>query len=152
MAAGAALDAYDDFIKFVHQRAKRNQRWAYFSVTMLSAATALIPILILTSTRYYPFLLGKLLPSLLAAVAAVGATWVTLRRPVAAWVLFRHIEELAKVEKVTYEHRVGHYARADTADEKFILRITELQLRLNAAWSALVPTETDVAALGKPHT
>jgi len=59
VAAEDPLDACDAFIRFAKGRAKKNQIWAYLSVTMLSGTTALIPILILASTWYYPFVLSK---------------------------------------------------------------------------------------------
>jgi hypothetical protein len=115
----------------------------------LTATTALIPVFLLLSTRYYDFLLGKILPSALAAAAAIGAGLVQIERPHERWNLYRRYQRILEAERLSYNHRAGEYSGDVDRDKILIARLGQLQLDLHDDWAGLIPASSEVASLGR---
>ena len=112
-------------------KADKAKRRARFAVMFLTAATALIPVLILVSTQHARFVFGQLLPSVLAAAAALGAGWVQIQRPHERWNLYRRYQRVLEAERLHYRYKTGDYGDAASADNTLIERLAQIQLDLH---------------------
>jgi len=89
---------------------------------------------------------GKLAPSLLAAVAAVAAGLLQVERPHERWKLYRGYQRRLEVERLRYQNAVAPYDVAEPQRRSsFAARVGELQLHLHDEWVGLVPVSADVA-------
>jgi hypothetical protein len=131
----------------VRAKANENEVTSRVLTSVIVLATAGIPVLIVASTQWYEFTLGKLFPALLAAVAAGAAAWMQAARPNERWKLYRGYQRAAEVERLRFENEVAPYDDDQTRDRVFIERLSELKLQLHDDWAGLVPRSTDVAAL-----
>jgi hypothetical protein len=145
-----ALDECWYFLHWLRQGARVQKRRAYLAVGILPVASALIPVAILVSTRYSRFYFGQLLPSLLAAAAAVGAAWISVARPIDRWMMYRRFERAMEFERLKYVHHIDEYADPATADRILIRRIGELKLTTQEASAALMPSVAElISSIGR---
>jgi hypothetical protein len=140
-----AKEACDQFIKAVRGRANANERAARVLTVVIVAATSSIPFLIVASDRWGEFVLGKLLPALLAAIASGTATWMQFGRPTERWKLYKSYQRAAEVERLLFHNRVAPYDDENTRDKALINHLAALQLRLNDDWAGLIPRSTEVS-------
>ena len=145
----SALEECDAVIKSIAAKADKNKQRARVSVMFLTATTALIPLCLLLSTRYYDFLLGKVVPSLLAAAAAIGAGLVQIERPHERWNLYRRYQRILEAERLSYNHSAGPYSDGVDRDKVLVERLGQLQLDLHDDWAGLIPASSEVASLGR---
>lgn len=138
----------DRIVRSLSAKAERNKRRARASVLGLTASTAAIPVLIVASTRWFSFELGKLAPAILAGLSAVLAGWVQIERPHERWKLYKRYERRIETERLRYKHHVGDYEHED-ADLRFIEFLAGQQDVLHDEWSGLIPDRGEVASLGR---
>ena len=146
-AKNPALLACDEVIASIRKKANRNKRRARASALLLTAGTALIPVSLVVSSESGAFFFGKLVPSLLAAAAAIGAAWVEIERPHERWSLYRRYERILEAERLKFLDGVEPYA-GDDAELVMTTALAERQLDLHDEWAGLLPRTADVAALG----
>lgn len=145
----SALQECEEVIASIANKADKNKQRSRVSVIFLTAATALIPIFILLSTHYFEFLLGKVIPSALAASAAIGAGLVQIERPHERWNLYRRYQRILEAEKLKYVHHADEYGESSNPDELLIQRLAQLQIDLHHEWAGLIPTSSEVSSLGR---
>jgi hypothetical protein len=140
------LDACDRAIASVRRKADSNERLARLATALIILASALIPVAIILSTQEHAFVWGKLVPSLLAALAAVAAGLLQVERPHERWKLYRGYQRVLEAERLCYQNGVMPYDIDGTQRKpRFAARIAELELRLHDEWSGLVPVSADIA-------
>jgi cobalamin synthase len=76
LSAGAVAQEKIDGWKRKGDAAKRVARLGTATIIL---ASALVPVVLLVSTEWSPFIMGKVAPSILAAIAAVAAVGCSLR-------------------------------------------------------------------------
>jgi hypothetical protein len=115
-------------------------------------ASALIPVSLIVSTQGDAFFWGKLMPSLLAAIAATAAGVVQFERPHERWRTYRGYQRALEAERFKYENRVEPYEIDDPGcTRRFAIAIVNLQRALHLEWSGLLPPSSDLAAHVSPQ-
>jgi hypothetical protein len=133
-----------------HERkANTQEHRARAATVILTTSTAAIPVLILASTEGSRFLLGELLPSVLAGIGALVAALVHIDKPTERWMLYRRAQRLWEAELLLFEHGEGLYADND-ADQHFVRWMADQRIATHDSWATLVPTSASVAQLAKP--
>jgi hypothetical protein len=142
--AGAdPLKALGLFIDSVRTKASANERSARVGTGVVIAASFAIPVLLIASTEWYGFFLGKLLPALFAAIAGGVAGWLQWSRPNERWKLYRSYQRAAEVERLRYDNKTPPYDD-ERRNERLVARLAEFKLRLHDDWAGLVPRSSDV--------
>lgn len=140
------FDELDAVSKSVGRKADGNKRNARTVTLFLAGSTAAIPVFIGLSGG--SFVLGKVIPSTLAAAAALATSWVGIERPHERWNLYRKYHRTIQMEKLLYIHRVPPYHSEDR-DRLLIEKLAQLQLALHDEWAGLLPRTGEVTSLGK---
>jgi hypothetical protein len=136
-------------IASVRSKANRNERLARTATIAIVLASALIPVSLIISTQGQPFFWGKLLPSLLASVAAVGAGVIQLERPHERWKIYRGYQRALEAERFRYENKLAPYEiDGPESTRTFAAAIVSLQQALHQEWSGLLPPSADIVAAG----
>jgi hypothetical protein len=76
-------------------------------------SASMIPVCIVVSTQTGAFVFGRLLPSLLGALAAAAAGAAQVVRPHDRWRILERQRFVLENERLGYVHRVGDYASGD---------------------------------------
>src|SRR5437899_1512582 len=110
LADGTPVEVCDRIIASVRGKANNNERRARNGVLLVAASTALIPFSLVLSVNWAPFLLGKVIPAALAALAALVSTWLHTERPHERWQLYRGYQRAFEVERLRFKNSVGTYS------------------------------------------
>ena len=100
-AAVSAIEECDYLIERFRREASKNQKLAWSASIAIGFSSALIPVSIVVSTELGAFVFGKLMPSLLAALAAIAAGAAQLVRPHDRWRLNRRHQRLLEAERTS---------------------------------------------------
>jgi hypothetical protein len=139
----------DAVIASIAAKADKNKRRARWSSTLLTGATASIPVALLVPPEFavrsfWYFFFGRLLPGLLAAAAAVLSRWIQIEQPHQRWTLYRHWQRFFEAERSRYRQKIGRYSKDDREDV-----LTEVlaqgQIDLDDEWATLVPRSKQVS-------
>jgi hypothetical protein len=136
----------DAFVAEHKAKADRNERRARFATAWIVVAAATIPVLIIASTQALEFLLGKLLPAILAGTSAVTAGFLQFERPHERWSLYRRYQRLFEAERFLYTQKAGTYTGED-ADERFSEWLARQRLAVHDEWAGLLPAGEQIAQL-----
>lgn len=110
----------------------------------LTGATVSIPVVIATVEQEF---WARLVPSVLAAVAAFVATFIQIEKPQERWSLYRRYQRLTEAELMKYRFKVDPYLGA-ASDHELVKRMGQLQLDLHDEWAGLVPRSADFRVPG----
>jgi hypothetical protein len=124
---------------------KRKARWSAF---LLTASTALVPVMLIIAEQFNPddlvsFLFGRLAPGLLAAFAAILGRWILLEQPHQRWTLYRHWQRTFEAERLRYRQGIGKYA-GDDRDDTLAQMLASGRVQLDTEWSYLVPVSKEL--------
>jgi hypothetical protein len=145
-----AVEECDRLIDAYARHANRQRNLAWLASLLIIFASSLIPVSIVLSTATGDFAFGKLLPSLLAAVAAGAAGAAHIVRPYDRWRIFNRQRYLLEAERLSYMHRLGDYAFGD-ADRLLLNRIVEAHRAVTDEYQTLVPSTTAQALTDSGH-
>jgi hypothetical protein len=112
-----ALAECDNQIAFLRGQASRNKRLMYLATLTIMLSSSAIPLTLLVSTQVGGFVVGKLIPAVLAAAAALAAGSTQLLRPHDRWRTYRHEQRLLEADRIAYVHRVGEYTSGTQAPD-----------------------------------
>jgi hypothetical protein len=136
-------EACDQAVESVRAKANANSRLARLGTAVITVSSASIPVLIIASTQWEGFVLGKLLPAAMASVSGAMAGWMQFSRPHERWKLYRGYQRALEIERLKYDNAVEPYDDGER-DRVFIERIADLQLALHDEWGGLVPRSSDL--------
>jgi hypothetical protein len=142
------LDACNHCIESVRAKANWNESLARWGTGLIVALTASVPVVLLASTEWDGFILGKLVPAILTATAAALAGYIQFEKPHERWKLYRGYQRTFEVERMHFENKVPPYDGAD-AETKLAERLAEIQLALHGDWAGLQVRSSEVAAKGR---
>jgi Protein of unknown function (DUF4231) len=145
LPGASPLEACNYAIASVGAKADRNERTARWATGLVVLLTASVSVLLLASTHWDGFVVGKFVPAVLTAAAAVVAGYLQFERPHERWKLYRGYQRALEVERMKFESRAEPYDRPD-ADRTLALRVAQLQLALHDDWAGLLPRSSEVAA------
>jgi hypothetical protein len=134
-------------ITSVRSKADRNERMARLATITIIVASAMIPVSLIISSQTGAFAWGKLIPSLLAAIAATVAGFIQFERPHERWKLYRGYQRAFEAELFRYQNQVDPYGCEEPQRTRaFAAAVATLQGRLHDDWSGLVPASAQVAS------
>jgi hypothetical protein len=138
------LEECDELLSAIRQALGPLRRGAQSADLVIIGASGSIPVLLLLSTHYLDFYLGKLVPALLAALSAAMALAIKLTRPHERWRLLRFHQAHIEAERFRYLHHLGDYA-GDDRDDHLLNGIVKASEEIAVAWSEFLP-ESEKAA------
>jgi hypothetical protein len=150
VAESGILKTCNSIINSITDKADKNKRRARRSSIALTAATAGIPVSIICADwfphdSFVAFLFGRLLPSILAAAAAILSRWIQIEQPHQRWTLYRHWQRFFEAELLRYENGIGQYSSGNR-DGRLAEVLAKGQLDLDDQWASLVPRSRELAA------
>lgn len=143
-ASDHLLAECDAFISEHQEKANTNERRARWGTGLLVISTAAIPVFIITSTQTLGFVFGKLVPAVLAAVAAIVAGLLQFERPHERWSLYRRYQRLFEAERLLYVESAGQYSAPDV-DIRFSEWLSHQRIAVHDEWAGLLPASEQVA-------
>ena len=121
-----------------------NKRVAQWATAAIVVSSALVPVVILVSTEWSHFMLGKVVPSILAAISAAAAGWLQFKRPYEGWKLYRGYQHALETERLLHRHKAGRY-RAEAAPTRVLVeRLAEFERSMEKEWRAHLPSDSDI--------
>ena len=145
-AGRAALDECDELLNAIRQAVGSQRRLAQSADLGIIGASAAIPVFLLLSTRYLDFYFGKLVPALLAALAAALALVLKVTRPHERWRLLRSQQAHLEAERFRYLHQLGSYGGEDR-DIELLNQVVGASEKIAGFWFELMPDSAQVAQL-----
>ena len=139
-----ALEEVDRRIARWKVKGNRAKRTARSGTGIIVVSSALVPIVLLVSTHWSHFFLGKVAPSVLAAIAAAAASWMQFERPYEGWALYRGYQRALETERVRYCYSVSPYEDQKTRDGVLIERLAEYLESFDNEWKAHIPTDAEI--------
>lgn len=125
----------------LEKKANHNKIESLWSFKLIMVLTLVTPILIGISEHW---IVGKLLPSLCAAIASFLTAWVKLRKPESLWELYRSGQRKMENEIRFYQHGVTPYD-VESSDKLLIKNVSAILDSTHAGWAKLVPNTNDVS-------
>lgn len=123
-------------------RHANKQRWlACLAGLTIVWSSALIPVSIVVSTQTGGFFFGKLLPSLLGALAAAAVGAAQVVRPHDRWRILNRQRYLLEAERMRYVHRLGDYTSGN-ADRRLLEYVVDARRAVTDEYQTLVPSST----------
>jgi hypothetical protein len=141
--SGSAHDECLAVTASIRSKADKHKRRARTATLSMTAATAAIPVFIGLSTDWF---WGRVIPSVLAALTAVGAALVGLEKPHERWMLYRRYQRDLEAAELQYRFELQPFDGPDR-DKQLAQYVADLQLELHRAWEVLIPSAGDVAAI-----
>jgi uncharacterized protein DUF4231 len=144
--ARSSLDECDTLLATLRTASERQRSRAHFVNLSIAAGTAAIPVLLLLSTQYLSFWLGKLLPALLASLTTTAALLLQLLKPHERWRLLRLEQGVLEAERFRYVHGLAPYNETDR-DELMLERVVAVATATMDEWATLQPESAGAAHL-----
>lgn len=133
----------------IKKKADANKLKARVVALATSVLTVAIPVFIGLSGN--SFILGKVVPSGLAAATAFLVTFGQLERPHERWALYRRYQRKVEAEAKRYRYSVEPYDH-DDPDRTLGMRVAQLELDLQTEWEGLIPRSDELASITKKGT
>lgn len=84
--------------------------------------------------------LSKVVPSVLSAIAAIGTSWLQLRKPQKLWSMYRESQRLIEDQVTKYRFEIEDYQDKGEADRLLAGKVAEIALSAHYEWTAVIPT------------
>ncbi len=135
-------------VEHFKKKADHNKRESLWCFRIIMFSTLCAPILVSLGEG---ILLGKILPSILSAIAAFCTAWLQLRKPQELWSLYRNTQRQIEVQLAYFDFHIEEYKglEKENADEKLALKVSQLVLEANNQWKKNVPSSFDLK--GEEH-
>lgn len=127
----------------IGSKADKNKSRARALTLLTTSATAAIPVFIGLSGDN--FVLGKVVPSILAATSAILVAIGQIEKPHERWSLYRRYERLLQAAAKRFVYRISPF---DGNDREAVLgaQVAQYELDLQAEWEGLIPSSSELAA------
>jgi Protein of unknown function (DUF4231) len=86
---------------------------------------------------------GKIIPSILSAMAAAATAWLQLRKPQHLWGIYRTAQRQLENELLKFQHKLGEYVGEDR-DKIFIASQIRLFEEVHSRWASILPNIDDL--------
>ncbi|GAA2493929.1 DUF4231 domain-containing protein [Winogradskya humida] len=139
----AALEECAAVKNSIKAKADKYKKYSRAAVIFLTTTTAAIPVFIGLSGDNFAF--GKLVPSILAASAAVVSALVELEKPHGRWALYRRYQRALEGLIVKYRFRVDPYDGSDRG-VRLAGSVAQLQIDLHDEWTGLQPSASEISS------
>lgn len=118
------------------QKANHNKNEALNCFRIVMTATLLTPIFITLGPELW---LGKVLPSVLSALAAASTAWLQLRKPQQLWALYRSCQRKLEDQQMRYTYEIEPYAGNTAPDKLLAERVALICMEAHDKWLPIVP-------------
>jgi hypothetical protein len=142
----SALDECDALLAVLRSAGDAQRSRAHFVNLSMAGGTAAIPVLLLLSTQYLSFWLGKLLPAVLASLTTTAAVLLQLLKPHERWRFLRLQQGILEAERFRYVHGLPPYDDSDR-DERLFEHVVDLGKATMEEWAGLQPASAGAAQL-----
>ena len=133
-------------IQHFKKKADHNKFESLSTYQIIMLSTLLAPIFI---TLGDTIVLEKIIPSVLSVSAALGTSWLQLRKPQQLWSTYRTTQKEIEYELSLYQFNAGKYEDAAEADSMFIENVSRLVFVAHDKWLNVVPKPSDPALKSK---
>jgi hypothetical protein len=145
-ASRSPLEEADEFLGRLREEARRQRQRAQRANLGIVTSTASIPVLLLLSTEYADFWLGKIMPAALAAVATAAVLLLQVTKPHERWRLLGARQAGLEIECFRYVHRLGSYGTGD-CDALLLEEVALTAKAIGEDWARLMPSSKETAQL-----
>jgi hypothetical protein len=83
---------------------------------------------------------GKLIPSLLSAVAAGATAWLQLRKPQQLWGMYRTAQRELEDNRNRYRYGLAPYSDSMNRDNVLAEKISDLAIAVHHQWMPMIPS------------
>jgi Protein of unknown function (DUF4231) len=142
----SALEECDALLATLRRAGDAQRSRAHFVNLSIAVGTAAIPVVLLLSTQYLNFFLGKLLPAVLASLTTMAALLLQLLKPHERWRLLRIEQGALEAERFRYVHRIPPYNERDR-DERLLQQVVAAATATMHEWAGLQPESAGAAQL-----
>jgi hypothetical protein len=140
-----ALGECANYVDWLSKGATKQRRQAKALSIVVAGGAAVIPLLLLLSTQYQDFFLGKFLPAMAAAATALAGVALQVLKPHERW-------QLLQRERRLLERKLAPYNSDANKDLLLLTHVAQSGRTVAEAWSALIPPSTEAAKLlGSGH-
>jgi hypothetical protein len=129
----------------VTRKATTNESLARHATAVIVLGSAVVPVLLLASTAWQPFALGKLLPSIVSACAAAAAGLLQFRRPYATLSLYRRYEGALRAERTRFDAGVRPYGHKSDRNRVLAEVVAWCEQHIQEERVSLIPHDWDVS-------
>ena len=144
-----ALSECDVLIDAFGREAHKHQVLAWATGLTVVVSSASIPVLILISTEIGAFVFGKIVPAMLAAIAAIAGGAAQIVRPHDRWRMHRRWQRWLQAERIRYVHGLDEYG-SDDRERVLLSRVVTASRGIMEEWEAMMPPNTDEALATLP--
>ena len=135
---------YEFNVGSLTKKADKYKWWSRCSTILLITSSALIPLFIGVFDHW---VLAKLVPSGLAALSVMMASFIQLEKPQERWKLYRRAQRRLEEEWLYYKNGVEKYENlAEDVDKMFLTSVQNILLNLHKSWEGLVPESSEAAS------
>ena len=145
----SSVEECDALIETLAEGAAEQMRRAQLANLGMIVGGVSIPVLLLLSTQYLSFVLGKVAPAVIAAFVTGAGLAIQLTRPHERWRLLRLHQGLLEAERFRYQHQLGDYA-ADDRDQRLLETVVATSVKVASEWFGLMPESDE--AVKRLHT
>lgn len=142
----SALEECDALLTALRRAGDAQRNRAHFVNFSIAAGTAAIPVLLLLSTQYLNFWLGKVLPAVLASLTTTAAVLLQLLKPHERWRLLRLQGGVLEAARFRYVHGLSPYNESDR-DERLLQRVVDVATATMEEWAGLQPESAGAGKL-----
>jgi Protein of unknown function (DUF4231) len=142
----SALEECDTLLATLQHAGDAQRNRAHFVNLSIAAGTATIPVLLLLSTQYLNFILGKVLPAVLASLTTAAALLLQLLKPHERWRLLRLQQGALEAERFRYVHQLAPYNEPDR-DERLLQHVVAVATTTMEEWAGFQPESAAAAQL-----
>jgi len=143
-AENISPDAFYEFnVKSITKKANKYKKWSRYTTILLATSSGFIPLFVGVFDNW---IFAKLIPSGLAAVSVIVASFIQLEKPQERWKLYRRFQRRLEEEWLYYKSNSNQYGTPEGRDELFIKNIQKILINLHERWEGLIPEVSEVSS------
>ncbi len=138
-------DAFYEFnISSITRKANKYKKWSRCCTVLLVSSSAMIPLFVGVFDHW---IAAKLIPSGLAAISVIIASFIQLEKPQERWKLYRRFQRRLEEEWLYYKNQTNQYGLSEgNRDEMFLKNVQRILLNLHEQWEGLIPETSETAS------
>lgn len=118
------------------KKAGHNKRESLTCIALILGSSALAPLFITLGNGLF---WGKIVPSVLSAVAGVFTSWMQLRKPQKLWGMYREAQRLIEDQVTKHQFKIGDYDTGEDIDRLLAEKIASIALNAHNEWVKVIP-------------
>lgn len=130
-------------VRHFEQKAKHNKRESLWCFRLIMLSTLTAPLLVSLGEGLW---FGKVVPSILSALAAFCTAWIQLRKPQELWSIYRGAQRQIELQITHYEFSIGEFKNCDENEKDKLLayNVSKITLDTHELWRNRVPEPSTI--------